>query len=308
MFTDPEIRSTVLRALALNRTPGYHFAGHFLSVSHDQVTVDGTRTSMRVGPHCADANGNIDYGALAMFADLSMATNVRAGHDLATRLATVNMTLNLTGAPITGRIEATTALQGYLVGTHGRQAGTVFTITSNEQPVCFGTGAFMVLDPPKGQTLHARELRREQDADVAPLDENELVGEEREILQRADQALDTEGSGSFIRRFWGIHTQTLADGASGQLKNGPQVSNRVGHLQGGVTMALGLATAEAALPADWMMSAVSAWFIGPCEGQVIESRSDLVHRGKLTRVVRTAIVGANGRRAMEMITTHAHRA
>lgn len=263
---------------------------------------------MKVGPHCAEANGSINYGALSVFADLSMAANVRAGHDLATRLAMVNMNMSFTGAPITGRIEATTSLQGYLVGTSGRQAGAVFTVRANEQPVCFGTGAFMVLDPPKGQTLHARELRREQDADVAPLQEGELEGDEREILQRADGALATQDGGAFIRRFWGIEAEPHADGAAGRLQNGPQVSNRVGHVQGGVTMGLGLATAEAALPADWMTSAVSAWLIAPCEGSLIESRSEVVHRGKLTSVVRTAIVGGNARRAMEMMTTHARKA
>ena len=123
MSTDPGVRHTVLRALALNRTPGYHFTGHFLSVSHDHVSIETARTSMKVGPHCAEANGSINYGALSVFADLSMAANVRAGHDLATRLATVNMNMSFTGAPITGRIEAATSLQGYLVGTSaGRPA------------------------------------------------------------------------------------------------------------------------------------------------------------------------------------------
>lgn len=302
------VRQSVLRALALNRTPGYHFTGHFLRVSHDHVSIEAARTSMKVGAHCAEANGSINHGALAVFADLSMAANVRAGHDLATRLAMVSMSMNFTGAAITGRIEATTSLQGYLVGTSGRQAGTVFTIQSNEQPVCFGNGAFMVLDPPRGQTLRAGQLRREEDADVAPLQEGELEGDEREILQRADEALAAQDGGAFIRRFWGIDAEAQEDGATGRLKNGPQVSNRVGHVQGGVTMGLGLATAEAALPAEWMTSAVSAWLIAPCEGSLIESRSELVHRGKLVSVVRTAIVGGNGRRAMEMLTTHARKA
>ena len=308
MCTDPGVRHTVLRALALNRTPGYHFTGHFLSVSHDHVSGETARTSMKVGPHCAEANGSINYGALSVFADLSMAANVRAEHDLATRLALVSMNMSFTGAPITGHIKAKTSLQGYLVGTSGRQAGTLFTISANEQTVCFGTGAFMVLDPPKGQTLHARQLRREQDADVAPLQEGELEGDEREILQCADEALAAQDGGAFIRRFWGIDAEPVADGAAGQLKNGPQVSNRVGHVQGGVTMGLGLATAEAALPADWMTSAVSAWLIGPCEGHLIESKSEIVHRGRLTSVVRTGIVGGNGRRAMEMMTTHTRKA
>jgi acyl-coenzyme A thioesterase PaaI-like protein len=302
------IRHTVLRALALNRTPGYHFTGHFLDVSHDRVSVESARTSMKVGAHCSDRNGGIDYGALAVFADLSMAANVRAGHDLATRLATATLNMNFTGAPMTTRIEAQTSLQGYLLNSTGRQAAAVFTVRAGGQVSCFGTGAFMVLDPPKGQTLHARRLRTEQDEEVAPLEESELAGDELAILQGADDALSTRDGEAFIRRFWGISTQSLADRAAGTLKNGPQVSNRVGHVQGGVTMALGIATAQAALPSNWMLSAVSAWFVGPCEGELIEAQSDIVHQGKLTSVVRTRITGKNSRQAMEMVTTHAHKA
>jgi acyl-coenzyme A thioesterase PaaI-like protein len=180
------IRNRVLRALALDRTPGYHFAGHFLGLSFDRVSVDGARTSLTAGPHCAEASGSVSSGALALLADLSMAANIRAGHDLATRLALVNMTLHFSGAAISGRIEASTALQAYLVETASRQGQATITITAQGQPVCFGTGTFMVLDAPKGVTLYARQLRREGDPDVAPLAESELSDNERAILRRAD--------------------------------------------------------------------------------------------------------------------------
>lgn len=298
----------MLRGLALNRTPGYHFTGHFLRLSHDHVSVDSARTSMNVGPHCIDENGTINYGALAVFADLSIAANVRAGHDLATRLAMVAMNMNFTGAPMTGRIEAATSLQGYLRNTTGRQGVGTFTVTANGQLTSFGTGAFMVLDPPRGTTLHARQLRREDDPEVPPLAESDLTGEEVSILQRADEALAMQKGGTFIRRFWGICAQPLANGAAGELKNGPHISNRVGHVQGGVTMGLGMATAEATLPANWMLNAVSAWLISPCEGRLIKSKSKIIHQGRLTSVVRTRIAGKNNRRVMEMVTTHAHKA
>ena len=87
------VRQRVLRALALDRTPGYHFAGHFLDLSFDFVSADAACTSLRVGPHCAAASGSIDYGALALFTDLAMAANVRAGHDPATRLALVETSI-----------------------------------------------------------------------------------------------------------------------------------------------------------------------------------------------------------------------
>ena len=106
----------------------------------------------------------------------------------------------------------------------------------------------------------------------------------------------------------GIQTKALEKGASGKLQNGPHVGNRVGHLQGGVTMGLGIATAEKALPPTWTLSAVTAWYISPGQGRVIRAKSKIIHHGRLTAVVRTEIFGKNNRRVMEMITTHAHRA
>jgi acyl-coenzyme A thioesterase PaaI-like protein len=308
MRAEPGIRDRVLRGITLDRTPGYHFTGHFLSISHDHVAVEAARTSMRVGPHCAEADGGINYGALAVFADLSMAANVRAGHDLATRLAAVALHMNFSGAPIAGRIDAAISPQGYLVDAAGRLGATAFTMTAEGRQVCFGTGSFMVLDPPKGVTLHARQLRREGDAEAAPVPESDLTRDERAILRRTDAALAVQDGDAFIRRFWGFETRPLADGAAGTMKNGPHIANRVGHVQGGVTMGLGMATAEAAMPESWMISGVTAWFIGPGEGRQIRARSKIIHPGRRTAVVRTEITGKDRRRVMELITTHARRA
>ncbi|HTE16545.1 MAG TPA: hypothetical protein VK642_15850 [Burkholderiales bacterium] len=303
------IRERVLRGLALNRTPGYHFTGNFLDFSFDQVSEQDVRMAMDVGPHVAELNGNVNYGALAVLADIALAANVRAGHTPASRLATVQMNLQFTGAPMTGRLHAASTLQGYVDKITSRQGAGQVTITAHDKPVCFGYGTFMVLNPPKGVALYPMSHRKGGDPLTAPLSESELQRDERKVLALADAALaDTHKSNTFIRRFWGIHTHAVTKGATGSLKNGPHVGNRVGHLQGGVTMALGIATAEAALPATWMLSAVTAWYISPGEGRVIKAKSKIIHHGRLTSVVRTEITGKNKRRVMEMITTHAHKA
>ena len=180
-------------------------------------------------------------------------------------------------------------------------------MTAQGQRVCFAIGTFMVLNAPKAVTLHARQLRREGDPDVAPLAESDLSDNERAILQRADEALAAPEGDAFLRRFWGIDTQRSGDGARGVLRNGAHVANRVGHVQGGVTMGLGMATAEGALSKDWMMSAASAWFIGPCEGQSIEATSTVIHQGKLTSLLRTQITSQNHRLGMELVTTHSRK-
>jgi hypothetical protein len=58
---------------------------------------------------------------------------------------------------------------------------------------------------------------------------------------------------------------------------------------------------------DWMMSAASAWFISPCEGQSIEADSQVIHQGKLTSLLRTQITSQDHRLGMELITTHCRK-
>ncbi len=308
MSTDSQIRERVLRAFTLNRTPGYHFIGNFLNFSFDLVTEPQVRMAMDAGPHIADAQGNVHYGAAAIFADMAMAANIRAGHFPYSRLATVQMNLQFTGVPMRGRLQLDSRLQGYVDNITSRQGAANVTLTAHGKPVCFGYGTFMVLDPPNGVALYNMSLPKDGDPPVAPMPENELNRDERAVLQRVDAALAAaHKGGTFIDHFWGIETHALTQGAAGSLANGPHVSNRVGHLQGGMTMALGIATAQTALPPTWMLSAVTAWYISPGEGRVIKAKSKIIHHGRLTSVVRTQMTGKNNRRVMEMITTHAHK-
>jgi acyl-coenzyme A thioesterase PaaI-like protein len=115
------VRRQVLRGIALNRAPGYHFVGNFLDISFDHIAVADSRLSMDAAPHCTDADGQMNLGAFAVLADLALAATVRAGVDAAARLATVHMNLNFTGVPLTGRLDAASAFEGFLqVGPAGR--------------------------------------------------------------------------------------------------------------------------------------------------------------------------------------------
>jgi hypothetical protein len=78
-------------------------------------------------------------------------------------------------------------------------------------------------------------------------------------------------------------------------------------VQGGVIIGLGMATAESALPEDWMMSSASAWLVSACEGPSIEADSKVIHQGKLTSLIRTQVRGQGDRLGMELITTHARK-
>jgi acyl-coenzyme A thioesterase PaaI-like protein len=288
------IRRRVLRGIALNRTPGFHFPGNFLDVSFDQVGRKGARLSIDPGPWSADASGQTDLGALAIVADLALGASIRARLSRETRVATVSLSLQFTGAPRLGRLQARGEFQGFFERGVGRLGLSRVTVAGSAGRICYGTGSFMALAPPRGVTLHPVPLRRRGSREPLLADEKRLDREEKRILARADAALAAPGR--FIGNFWG--------GAK-VLHNGLHAGNRVGHAQGGILVAMAAANAAAALAGKWQLSAVTALYISPGEGRLLRARSEIVHLGRLTAVVRTQITGKNRRRVLEVVTTHA---
>lgn len=287
------IRRRVLRGIALNRTPGFHFPGNFLDVSFDRVSRKSVRLSIDPGPWCADAAGAADLGALAILADLALGASIRAQLARDARVATVSLALQFTGARRIGRLKAAGEFQGFYVGAAGRLGMSRVAVTGSAGQICYGTGSFMALAPPKGVTMHPVPLRK-RGSPLPPLaDEKNLNREEKKILQRADAAL--AGGGNFIGKFWG---------SDGQLQNGLHAGNRVGHAQGGILIALAATNAAAQLRGRWRLSAVTAAFISPGDGKVLRAKSTLIHHGRLTAVVNTRITGKNKRSVLEVVTTH----
>lgn len=300
------IRSQVLRGLARNRQPGFHFAGHFLGITFAGRATEESRLSLEPGPHCEEADGQVNVGAVAMLADIALASAIRARLTPEQRLATVSMHLQFTGIAMRGPLEASGSCEGFLDQGSGRQGLSRVAVTCGGRKVLFGSGAFMALDPPPGVVLHPME--RSVRHDVAPLADDELHPRESAILQCADAALaDATRRHSFIRRFLGQDPRATQAGASCTMVNRPFLANRVGHVQGGLLVGLAATTAMATLPPSWMLSGISACFVSPGEGRAMQARSRVVHHGRLTAVVRTEITGKNRRRVLEAVTTHALR-
>ncbi|MGE5795047.1 MAG: hypothetical protein ACM36B_20285, partial [Bacteroidota bacterium] len=259
---DEAIRTRVLRGIALNRAPGFHFAGNFLDVSFDHVSPAASRLSLEPGPWCVDADGQVDLGALAMLADLALAATVRANLERSTRLATVSMTLELTGASRAGRLEAAGEFHGFFREGSGRLGQSRVIVAGSAGEIAFGTGSFMALRPPAGVTMHPAPNRRRDDPLPPALAETELKRDELRILRQADVALARVAAdgGAFVPRFWGYAPRRAAGGAAAVMKNGPHIGNRVGHAQGGITLGLAAVTAAAALPPSWALTGISGWY------------------------------------------------
>jgi acyl-coenzyme A thioesterase PaaI-like protein len=293
-----------MRAIALNRTPGYHFPGNFIDLSFDRVESESTRLSYEIGEHNAG-----DIGSLAVLADFALGTAVRANLDPATRLATVSMTLELAAEPRAGIVSAASRCHGFHGEGYGRIGRSRVVIEAGAGEIGYGSGAFMVLEPPPGVTLHPVPLRKRRDADPPVLGEAELAPDELSILRHADEALERAARTAqpFIRHFWGFLPEAGNDGATCVMPTGPHVGNRVGFVQGGILLGLAAATATVALPETWMLSAVAAAFISPGQGPALRAQASVVHRGQRACVIRTEVTRSDGRRVLEVMTTHVAR-
>lgn len=299
-----DIRRRVLTALALNRTPGFHFSGNFLGVQYHDITPQHVAVSLDPGAHCEDADGRTNISVVALLADVAAASVVRANLTPAQRLATVSLHLQFTGAPLAGALTARSEFDAFLDGARGQQGLSRVSLDADGRRALFGSGAFMVLNPPPGVTMHA--ITSADHEGVLPLTEHELDGAERALLVRSEAALARSGAPhGFLRELWGMHAHATHSGAYCRVDNGPHIGNRVGHMQGGLQLGMAASTARAALPDNWLLSAISAWFISPGEGRTLNATSRVVHRGRHTAVVRTVIRGQGRRRVLEAVTTHA---
>jgi len=295
------IRRRVLEAIALNREPGFHFAGNFVQLSFDRTDPADSRVRVATGPHCDDRDGEANIGVVAMLADMSLAACIRGGMDPATRLATVSMSLQFTGAPARGPLHAAARFEGFFGGGESRQAQSRVVLHGSDGAVLHGHGAFMALEPPPGFKLFPMPSGERH---AQPLALRDMTREERALLRHADATLAT-GPEDFLKRFWGYAgARRTASGAVCTMKNGAHVANRVHHVQGGILVGLAVSTARATLPHAWALTGVTACFTAPGMGRALRARSRVTHHGMTTAVVRTEVLGPNGRRVLEALTTH----
>ena len=309
---DGLIRQAVLHGLARDRTPGWSFTGHFQNLQWPVIGADTMTVTLPVGPHCEDAQGQVDLTALLVLFDAALASPTRLLVAPGSRLATTHINVQFTGSAAThdARVEAQ-SVSATQAGTM-RQLLAHGSLFSGDQMVLTGNGAFVQIAPP----AEVREMaplpwQREGTIDPPPLAPDQLDERERAVLAACDAALaalaarDSVADPSFLQHFWGILPQRTQEGAQCMVAAGPQLANRVGHVQGGVSMGIAAHTAMCAVPDHPVLSNLSAWFTGPGRGAALLAKSWPVHRGRNFAVVHTEITGENGARVLEATSAHA---
>ncbi|HET7634923.1 MAG TPA: PaaI family thioesterase [Burkholderiales bacterium] len=301
------IRRRTLAAIAANRTPGLHFVGHFLDFEWRTADKLHATVAMRTAAHCAAPDGTTHLIPLSVLADTALATATRLQLRPGARQATIQMHLQFTGVAPRGNLVADARFHQFTRGST-RQLLSTATIGSNGRPVCHASGAFMALPAPAGVRLAPLPWQRGATAHTEPLDEQQLTPAEKRILRRCDTALEQASqSGSFIGHFWDDERRGADSRAGRRIAVGHHITNRVGHVQGGILFGLAATGSISAAPRQMALSNISAWFIRAGQGSHLTVKSRLLHAGRTTAVVQTTVSDGEGRRVLEAMSSHVAR-
>ncbi len=300
----------IARAMAGNREPGLHFPGFFLGLHAHAISQSGVHMSLPYGPHCANANGDVNISALAVLADLAAGVAVREHIGPNIRMATLCLQLQFTGASARGDLHARTHCDGLLQGASATQGRAIGSIRSGHDAVCNIMASFATPSLPAGVNLVPMnwDLTGRAQAN-APLTPKQMHVNERALVRRAKAALKSSAHGhSFVEHLWGHIARPVKGGASNTVPLGLHNGNRVGHVQGGVLFGIAAATAQAALPTVSKLTGASAWYISGGTGHSLRLRSRILQHGRTVGVVLTQVVDQNKRIVLEMVTNHAYPA
>lgn len=305
-MTDPNIRTRLLRALAQNRAPGFHFPGYFLDLQWPAMTADTVTQTMASGPHCTTGEGAVHLTALGVMMDAALATAPRLVIEPGARQATVHLNAQFTGHPAVGELRMDAKLEGFTATQTVRQSLARGTLYAGGRTVAYAGATFVVLPPPPGVTLAPLPWQDPDAPPAEPLTAASLDDREARVLAAFERALRrSRRSGAFIEHFWEARPVATPYGARCTVRIAPHIGNRVGHVQGGILFGLAAGTAQAAAPRHPLLSTISAWYISPGQGESLRIRSTVVHGGRSFAVVKTDIRNADGSLVLEAMSNHA---
>jgi len=294
----------VRRTLVICRETRLAFPGVFMGITGCQTGSDSATLMLKDDAILRDGRNELDWCALCAAVDavLGAPSDMKTGPRV--RPATAHLDLQMTGAAMRGDIAIDGRFVGFSEGRLVTQSLVSAVIRSGETLIGHTSSASVLRELPEDRARAAWPWLPDGYAmdspDSVTFDEKERLA--LEACKLAEVAA-TEAH-PFIEHFWcGI---PRADNGNARLsvRVTPHLGNRIGHVQGGILLGMALKVADAAAPEDMRPSNISAYFISPGIGQVLDVRSQLAQRGRSLATVRTQIIGPSGKLVLEATSQH----
>jgi uncharacterized protein (TIGR00369 family) len=299
------MRKRVLRTLAANRHHRVHFPGLLMGLKGEREGPNDVVLEFDDGAWCRDARGEVALPALGVLLDTALGAVTRLHAGDKRQHATVQIAAHFTGAPAKAHLRARTHFMGFSSCTALPHGMSRATLTAGRTPVVHASGAFVILDLPEGAPQRPPSWMRGAGPVPGVLDLDTLEDHEREVLEaceRAEAASTPEHA--FVENFWGGVPRAGEHQAHLTMAVSPHLGNRVGNVHGGILFGVAARVANAALPSTMRLSNISACFVSPGRGAALDVHATVVHAGRNLAVVHTEILGAGGKRVLEVTSQH----
>jgi acyl-coenzyme A thioesterase PaaI-like protein len=281
---EPDIQASAIAAVARVRAQGMHFYGQILGIT--PVSTGGGLRSPHLVPDPAVVPGQVPPVALAAVADLGMGSAVRAAVGPGRRLGTVTMTLHHLAPVVTAPVVPVASV-AWLDEDQRNAVARVDCTDASGRLVAAGQAWFMALPVPEGARMRLLPWERDDLRAPAALTVDDLDPDERAAVDatlRAAERARTHGT-SVAEELTALSWDAGApEGtARGALRIGPELGNRVGHVQGGALYGMGLAAAARAARATGaaLDPAEGSWqFLRPGDGVDLRVEATVTRSGR----------------------------
>jgi acyl-coenzyme A thioesterase PaaI-like protein len=278
---EPDIGASAMAAVARTRAQGLHYYGQILGITARPA--DAGPPGPHLAPDRCITPGPVPPVALAAVADLAMGSAVRAAVGAGRRLGTISMALHHLAAVVTAPVRPEASLVWLDADQRNGLARADLTDATGAL-VGAAQGWFMALPAPEGMTM--RLLPWELDElppapDLAPGDLRETErGAVDATLRAAERARarGTSVSAELTALTW--EDDAPEGRARGSLRIGPELTNRVAHVQGGALYGIGLAAAAHAVGSDFEPADGHWQFLRPGDGEVLVAEASVSRLGR----------------------------
>jgi acyl-coenzyme A thioesterase PaaI-like protein len=281
---DPVLERALL-AVGRTRALGMHFYGHFVGIGGAPDSTGTARLTVDGEPPGVGAEG-VSAVALATVADLAIGSAIRTHVEVGARMATATLSIQHPTHPVAGPV---TGLGEAEAIDAEQRSGRCVLVDPAGKAVGYAQGWFAALPPPTGwvQRRLPWEWESPPPFDVPTLDQ--IDEQERAAVNAALAAGDrarvrgTSISEELLHFRW----QEAPDGhANGDLTNGPELANRVGHIQGGALYGAAAIVAAQALGAPLTALVDGHYqFLRIADGAILHGEASVLRRGRLASFV-----------------------
>lgn len=271
-----------LHSVARTRALGMHFFGHILGISAAPAA-EGYSV-LRLDPTDAcERNGAISPTALATLSDLALSSAIRKQLGPNHRLGTTTLGMHLVDPCIKGPVTSEATAE-WVNPSEGHGFARCVIRDKSRQLVGSAQGWFTVLPVPDGKHLPPPLWEGSSSPAVPPIALSDLNSREHAAVCSANRAAEhaqhrgTSLAEELIAITW--LDDVGDDKVRGITQLGPELANRIGHVQGGAIYgAAALAAGRAAGP-DMKLVDGHLQYLTPAEGSSLTVEGRILRRGR----------------------------